>query len=91
MKSKDWTEQECKDAAVMVGKTESEGVAYYEHFGAVGFMDGCSRPIKNLRLHMQKCKRAGWWPGESNQPKADSISAISAISAKLQAQGKIPK
>jgi len=72
-----WTEQECKDAAIMVGKTEAEAVAYYEHFGAVGFEDGCKRPIKNLRLHMQKLKRLNWWPGEGfNKNSIPSIKKL---------------
>ncbi|KKN75771.1 hypothetical protein LCGC14_0376470 [marine sediment metagenome] len=86
MQNRQWSEQECKDAAVMVGKTEAEAVAYYEHFGAVGFVDGCNRPIKNLRLHMMKCIRMNWWPGESSKP-----DSISDTYTKLQKEGKIPK
>lgn len=74
MENRQWTEQECKDAANGVCKTDADAIAYYEHFGAVGFVDGCGRAIKNLQLHMQKCKRAGWWPGESGKTKTKRLT-----------------
>jgi hypothetical protein len=47
-----YSEQLCRDTAVVVGKPEAWGLGYYRHYASQGWVKGNGLPILDLRLHM---------------------------------------
>jgi hypothetical protein len=64
-----WTEQQCKDAAMMSGLTEEEGMLYYLRYACRGWLDGAGVPIACVRLHMRLLKVTGGLPKSKKKVK----------------------
>lgn len=57
-----WSEAECKDAALLSGLTEEEGTLYYLRYESRGWKDGTGQPITNISTHMRLLKMTGGLP-----------------------------
>ena len=53
------TEQQCRDLAVAVGKTESWGSGYFRQYGSQGWVKAHGCAITDVRMHMVQLRNSG--------------------------------
>ena len=72
------TEQQCKDAAVLVGGTEADGAAFFVQYAPQGFFWGNGMPITDLKLGLRRflLNSVKYGPPPTNETTADRLKRI---------------
>jgi hypothetical protein len=88
--TKIYTQQQCLDAAMTIGKTENWGTGYYVHYASQHFLKANGQPISDLRLHMMELKRQGIEYGLESKsvPLARDKDGLTARERDIQQSGK---
>ena len=81
-----WTEQQCRDQAVMIGLTEEWGSGYYNTYASQGWRKGNGVPITDVPLHMTKLRNSGHDYAPQEKTKGKGLRKMPILMGKVCAE-----
>jgi len=83
------TEQQCRDLALSIGKTEGWGSGYFRQYGCQGWVRGNGVPITDVRMHMVQLRNSGveYPDAPTDAPKTD-VQGLTPRQRHIQKTGR---